>query len=480
MGGDTVTGVATADLRAGCRGIVPLDARLEPWQVAICEERRRLTEVIDAYGSPVNLLNPDPLRRNAAELEREARARNVVMRVFFARKANKALCFVRRAADLGLGVDVAGERELRQVLDIGIHPRDVILTAAVKPEAVVELAVRRGVTIALDNADETRLVRHVAERQGTRAPVAVRVAPQIPGRPRSRFGLEVAEADGIVGDPDRGALTVHGVHFHLDGYRVADRIDALGPALELVDRLRSAGHPVAFVDIGGGIPMSYLDDGSQWERFWEAHRDGLRGRRAPLTFGAEGLGLMSIDDAIVGEPRVYPYFQRPVRGAWLAQLLDASIDGGRTVAAALRERGLELRCEPGRSLLDGCGMTAARVEFRKRHGDDWLVGLAMNRTQCRSTSDDFLVDPLLAGGGAAEGAMEGYLVGAYCIERELLTWRRLRFPRGVAVGDVVVFPNTAGYLMHILESTSHQMPLAANLVVSGRDVEPDGIDQLGP
>ena len=62
--------------------------------------------------------------------------------------------------------------------------------------------------------------------------------------------------------------------------------------------------------------------------------------------------------------------------------------------------------------------------------------------------------------------MEGYLVGAYCIERELLTWRRLRFPHGVQVGDIVAFPNTAGYLMHILESASHQIPLARNVVMS--------------
>ncbi|HEY3612480.1 MAG TPA: hypothetical protein VGK92_02190, partial [Gaiellales bacterium] len=134
-------------------------------------------------------------------------------------------------------------------------------------------------------------------------------------------------------------------------------------------------------------------------------------------------------------------------------------------------RGLQLRCEPGRSLADGCGLTAARVEFRKQRRDGtWLIGLAMNRTQCRSTADDFLVDPLLVGAPDAAparptGPIEGYLVGAYCIERELLTWRRMRFPRGVAVGDIVVFPNTAGYLMHILESASHQIPLARNVVV---------------
>ena len=105
----------------------------------------------------------------------------------------------------------------------------------------------------------------------------------------------------------------------------------------------------------------------------------------------------------------------------------------------------------------------------------------MNRTQCRSTSEDFLVDPLLAPAGRRQssettGPIEGYLVGAYCIERELLTWRRLRFPHGVAVGDFVVFPNTAGYLMHILESSSHQIPLARNLMVDGDDARLDQID----
>jgi diaminopimelate decarboxylase len=84
-----------------------------------------------------------------------------------------------------------------------------------------------------------------------------------------------------------------------------------------------------------------------------------------------------------------------------------------------------------------CGLTAARVEFRKQRRDGaWMIGVAMNRTQCRSTADDFLVDPLLLTpdrtGPDTIGepdAIEGYLVGAYCIERELLTWRRMRFAR---------------------------------------------------
>ena len=273
-------------------------------------------------------------------------------------------------------------------------------------------------------------------------------------------------------------MRLDGVHFHLDGYGADDRVLALDQALRVVDALRAAGHAPRFIDMGGGIPMSYLDDADQWSRFWHEHREALLGRRDPLTFGNHGLGLTAHGDEILGAPAVYPFHQVPVRGAWMARVLDGRVDadGGSSVARALADRGLELRCEPGRALLDGCGLTAARVVHRKRRRDGaWLIGVEMNRTQCRSTSDDFLVDPLLLRPAAGDrlpdddrgpaGPVEGFLVGAYCIERELLTWRRLRFPGGVRRDDIVVFPNTAGYLMHILESSSHQIPLARNLVM---------------
>ena len=108
--------------------------------------------------------------------------------------------------------------------------------------------------------------------------------------------------------------------------------------------------------------------------------------------------------------------------------------GRTTVAEALVERRLELRCEPGRALLDGCGMTLARVEFRKLGAaGDRLVGLAMNRTQSRTAAEDSMIDPWLVRGpasGPPSEPFDGYLVGAYCIERELLTWRRLELHRG--------------------------------------------------
>ena len=468
---------STRSVRDRCAGVVALPARLEPWQLELCARPDLVDGWLSAYGSPLNLLEPAPMARNAAQLRDAAQACGIALGVYFARKANKALGFVDAARRLGLGIDVASERELAQVLERGVPGSAVVITAAVKPEPLLRLCLASGTTVVVDNEDELRRLARLAEGAGEAVSIALRLAPALAGdRLPTRFGLDCDDAlASAAGAPSR--LRIDGVHFHLDGYDPADRVAAIDQALGLVDALRAQGHAPSFVDIGGGIPMSYLDDAAPWERFWQAHREALLGHGPQLTFDGHGLGLLAHRGEIVGRRAVYPFHQSPVRGDWLTGILRAPLPShAATVADGLLARGLQLRCEPGRALLDGCGMTAARVSFRKRRRDGtWLIGAEMNRTQCRSTSEDFMVDPLLlhpAGGGGSEpgarasGPIDGYLVGAYCIERELLSWRRMRFARGVDVGDIVVFPNTAGYLMHILESASHQIPLARNLLLA--------------
>lgn len=471
-------------LRSRCHGLPPLEARLESWQLELCADADRLAHLLEVHGSPVNIHHWGPLTTNVAELVDAAATRNVDLRVFIARKANKTLSLVDSARALGHGVDLASLSELEQALGRGMTGADLVMTAAVKPEALLRACVASGTLIVLDNTDETELLLRVVAEDPFRAAVALRLAPD---GMDTRFGMRAEELRDVAARLRSSGVRLSGLHFHLDGYAPADRVAAATEALELIDELRDAGHRIEFLDIGGGIPMSYLPSRDQWETFWERHVEGLASG-TPLTYRGEGLGFQRINGAVHGARGTYPYHQQPVRGAWLANVLDARVRVAgvtSTLASAVEARGLRLHCEPGRSVMDGCGMTVARVEFRKRDTmGHALIGVAMNRTQCRSTSADFLVDPLLlrprvigSGVRSPESPLEGHLVGAYCIERELLTWRRLAFPTGVAVGDLIVFPNTAGYLMHILESASHQIPLARNLVLDNvGTVDIDGID----
>jgi len=472
-------------IREHCQGVTPLNARLEPWQINTLASGKLQTWVHE-HGSPLNVLCTAPLLNNIGELTAAAKERQLDFRVYFARKSNKCLSLAAAAGKAGAGIDVASEQELTQSLEQGTPGRDLICTAAIKSTRLLELCVTNQVTIALDNADEVAQVRQIAGPQQS-----VNVALRLSGfhhngeKLHSRFGFDVDSVQELLAkyfDAD-GNLRIDGLHFHLDGYSAAQRVVAIAECLAVIDHLRAQGHRPRFLDIGGGLPMSYLENETQWNTFWAEHRKSLLGKRDSITYRNHGLGLFAVDGKLHGARNCYPYFQSPTRAAWLQQVLDAPCENS-TIASAVRERGLQLRCEPGRSILDGCGMTVAQVRFRKQHpSGDWYIGLAMNRTQCRTSSDDFLVDPLLLPGAAKKSddhqAIEGYLVGAYCMEFDLLTLRKLRFPHGIAVGDLIVFPNTAGYLMHFMESRSHQFPLANNLIVGAQVDSPgrlDGID----
>lgn len=476
-------------------GQPPLTARREAWMDTLLRDSDTCRELLEDYGSPVNVVYPAILRRNAAELVEAGRVRDVDVRVFFARKANKALSFVDEAIRAGHGVDVASYRELSQVLQRGIDPRRVILSAAVKNSALLHLAVSSGVTISVDSRDELcavgRTVRHLREtgdNPSAMARVAPRIAPDPATLPPTRFG-ELAETwaeFGVEKEKEiREIAQVVGVHAHLHGYSEADRRIALAGCLEVIDAVRSAGHNPTFIDLGGGVPMSYLDDAAQWEAFTAARRGRLEGE------SAQEAGLHTWKDNPLAT--TYPFHQSPTRGEWLGALLDGEIPGFGRAGDALRQRELALHLEPGRSVLDGGGVILARVAFVKKRSDGVdLVGLEMNRTQCKTTSDDILLDPILvptaepetgrahpSAERASRAGMRAYLVGAYCIEDEVIIWRQMTFPQGVAVGDCVAIPNTAGYFMHIVESASHQIPLARNVVCTGEDsleFAPDDID----
>ena len=308
------------DVRSHCHGQPALPGRLLTWQRDVLADHALCEELLGEHGSPVNLICPEPLPGHAAELVEAGSSRGVDLRVFFARKANKALALVDAALAAGHGVDVASERELTQVLGRGAAPDKVILTAAVKPRSLLRLAAAAGVAISLDNADEVEALADEAAALGVRPRVGLRLAPRLTAP--SRFGLPATTWGSLLHAGALDSFDLQGVHFHLHGYGAADRSAALAEALHLVDVLADAGHSPTWIDLGGGIPMRYLDDPAPWEAFWDAHRRALAGGR-PLTWEGRGLGLSVVDGQVHGSPAVYPMWQDLVRGEWLGSVLDA-------------------------------------------------------------------------------------------------------------------------------------------------------------
>ena len=340
-----------------------------------------------------------------------------------------------------------------------------------------------GVTIIIDNADELDLLGVIAADAGRRAQIGLRLCGfEHEGHIlHSRFGFPLCDLHALVArcEAQAESFDLIGLHFHLNGYDANHRVAALRQVIPVATKLKESGRPSFFIDIGGGIPMRYLEQSAQWDAWCQAHGEALLGDREPITRDNHGIGRLVHEGQILGRVDAYPPNHPCVQQDWLASILDApSLGAGKddtTIAQVLVAADLELRCEPGRSVLDGCGMTVAAVQFRKRDSQgNLVVGVTMNSTQCRTGFKEFMLDPLLvpkAEDRQPTDAAEGYLAGTYCTESEWLSLRKMRFPMGVSVGDLVVFANTAGYLMHFRESRSHQFDLAKNIFLS---------DETGP
>ena len=476
--------MASTSVFGHCHGVVPLRPRLENWMVALLSDRDRLQDIVQTHGAPVNIQSDAPFRRNISALTSCVAEFDLPFLPMFARKANKCLTYVETARDAGIGIDTASHAEVAQSLAQGVPGHRIVCTAAVKDRELMSLCASNGVTIVLDNTDEVALLEDVIQGSDYSVSVGLRVNGFVrDGVPLySRFGFPLGEiftqAARLAKSPQ---VRLDGLHFHLNGYSAEDRIAAISQTLPLIAKIRKEDRGDFFLDIGGGIPMNYLADPEQWDAWVSALDAALAGHRDPITQHNDGLGRTSGPNGMLGTVDSYPVAQSLVQTAWMRTILEAH-DGGPRIAARLRDARVSLRCEPGRSLLDGCGMTLARVAFCKRDSSGTpVIGVQMNRTQSRSGFAEFALDPVMVPCRQPRGgALEGFLAGTYCTESEWLTRRKMVFPRGVQPGDLMVFPNTAGYLMHFLESRSHQFPLAANVFVDTQPGAPplrDKIDQ---
>ena len=458
------------------------------WIKSFTKDKDHIKALLSKYNSPINVHNMLPFEENYREFAAVFEKFSLHYKVFFARKANKSIAFVREAKRLGFGVDTASYNELLECLKAKLSPDEITLTAAVKEEKLIRLAVEHNVPIVIDNLDECEQVQRIAEEMEKSVSVGIRIGGFLYNGAHlySRFGFSPQVAVGLIADNmgegnKFSRLQFAGFHFHLNGYSTSQRAEALLQTIECVDKLKEHFISTQFIDIGGGFLINYLEKEAQWEYFHTELKKAVVGDREPITFRNDSLGMHLIEGKLHGEPKVYPYFNKIPRALFLNEILTYKDASGNPVHSLLKERNIEIRIEPGRSLLDQAGITIARVAFRKEDIEKTLlIGLEMNRTQLFSSSMDFLLDPIVVHQNMDPNAepVAGYLVGAYCLEQELILKRKITFQQMPEVGDMICFVNTAGYMMHFYESEAHLFELAKNLVAEEDNgtfkVVPDG------
>lgn len=458
-------------------GLTPITSS---WMHQLFKNQTLLSELFEKYSSPINIHHLPTFSNMISSFKKMFDDYGLRYQIFYARKANKSKSLVKQAFASGIGVDTASFKELEQSIALGGNGKNLVLTAAIKTKEQYELAIQNSVPIILDNIDECQQADNIPKTLNKKAIIGIRVSGFIVEERKlySRFGFDMERVEQFIsanfGTGRRYEhLTIKGLHFHLDGYSTLQRGKALSVGISLIKRLNAKGFELLFIDIGGGILMNYLENEQEWENFESSLKNAVKNNANELTFNGNGLGYEMIDGKLKGSLKTYPYFNKVNGTTFLREVLDyTNLETGRTNSQTLKELQLELRIEPGRSLLDQTGMTIARVAHRKQDvKGQWLVGLEMNMTQMMSSSADFLLDPFIIYRDEKEYStpVDVFFTGAYCLERDILLKRKINVPHLPQIGDFVAFVNTAGYMMHFFETDAHLFELSKNLSFSATE-----------
>ena len=410
-----------------------------------------LIEWVAMHGSPVNLVWADELQRNLAVLTGVLRESGVAHALYYGAKVNKSPGLLAAALRAGAGIDVSSLYELRDARRLGADGTQLVATGPAKTAAFHNELINCNALISVDSSEELEdLIRRLPAGGGQAQPVLLRLRPT--SQARSRFGMPATAVrhclSHIAGE---SRLRFDGLHFHLSGYGWESRAHAIGEAAGLISESRAQGFAPRMIDIGGGLPIQYVD-----QRAYQAH-----------------LGTQMPEDYRTGKvpASFYPYGGELSAAEWLRCLLRAPMTDGRSLASYLVHEGLVLGMEPGRALADQAAISVFRVLRVKAVGPDahvvFVEGSSFSACETWFGSE-FLVDPILVSAmppPAGAEPIRAYLAGHSCLDEDVLSNRWLTFPIAPQAGDLLVYANTGGYQMDLLENEFHRHPMPSRLCV---------------
>ena len=337
--------------------------------------------------------------------------------ICYAVKANSNLGILSLLAQLGAGFDIVSGGELERVLLAGGDPARVVFSGVGKTAAEMRRALEVGVhCFNVESQAELERLEAVAAEMGVRAPVSLRVNPDVDakthpyistGLKENKFGIAIDSAiDSYRMAAASAHLDVVGVDCHIGSQltELAPFLDALERLLVLIDQLADEGIQLKHLDLGGGLGVRY------------------RGEEPPPV--SDYLGA---------------------------------------VKERLGSRPLAIVMEPGRSIAANGGLLLTRVEFLKRTAEHncAIVDAAMNdnlRPALYQAWQDIV--PVSPNGGDLE---IWDIVGPVCETGDFLGKRReLALHQGQLLAML-----SAGAYGFTMSSNYNSRPRAAEILVDG-------------
>ncbi|MGH9719503.1 MAG: diaminopimelate decarboxylase, partial [Bryobacteraceae bacterium] len=376
-----------------------------------------LADIAKRAGTPVYVYSGGTILENYRAYDEGLGA--LPHKICYSVKANSTLGVLALLARAGSAFDIVSAGELYRVIQAGGDPAKVVFSGVGKTADEVDYALSRGIhSFNCESEAELSLIDSLAGRLNKTVEFALRVNPDVDaathpyvstGLREHKFGIDIAEAEGVY---QRAAslrnMRAAGVSCHIGSQLLDTRpvLEALEKVLALVERLRTAGHDIGHVDLGGGLGVAYK----------------------------------SADTA----PEIRDFAAK--------------------LASQVAGRSLALFIEPGRSIVGPAGALITRVLYRKRTGakEFVVVDAAMNdliRPSLYQSHHEIIPvrrtdrPPILAD-----------VVGPVCESGDFLA--RNREVANVAPGDLLAVC-TAGAYAFVQSSNYNSRPRPPEVLVEG-------------
>jgi len=398
-----------------------------PWlsrtERGLCVESIALTDIAAQHGTPAWVYSKQALSKHWQAFADALSGRKAL--ICYAMKANPNLSILRFFAEAGAGFDIVSGGELARVLQAGGSASRIVFSGVGKRRDEIRDALKAGVKcFNVESAAELRRIGAIAVDLGLRAPISLRVNPDVDakshpyistGLKENKFGIAHQEALALYREAaQHPGLKVVGIDCHI-GSQITDMppfMAALEKLLELIEQLHSQGIALSHLDLGGGLGIRYTDEDPP----------------SPAAF------MQSMVDRIERHPQA---------------------------------REMELIFEFGRALVGNAGLLLTRLEYVKQNGDRLfaVVDAAMNDLIRPALYEGY--HPIIEVHPASVEAQLYDVVGPVCESGDWLgKARSLR----LGVEDDLLAILSAGAYGMAMSSNYNARPRAIELLVDGTNL----------
>jgi len=231
----------------------------------------RVKELAERFGSPLYVYSKRTLERHFKAFDTALGEMDHL--TCFSVKANGNVSLLRLLGGLGAGVDIVSGGELHRALTAGIDPRKIVFSGVGKQEHEIREALKTDILMFnVESAQELKHIGRIAAEMNRPARISIRINPDVDpkthpyistGLKKNKFGLDMLEATGAyLMAKETPFVEPVGMDCHIGSQltQIGPFVEALKKLLAFADRLQSSGVEIRYLDLGGGLGITYNEE----------------------------------------------------------------------------------------------------------------------------------------------------------------------------------------------------------------------------